>query len=66
MLEEGLIRWDRLLGERQITDAYLLALAVHHCGRFVSSDQRISLDVVPGSSAHHLFTLDADPGSMHR
>ena len=27
LLQEGLIRWERLLGPRQITDAYLLAAA---------------------------------------
>ena len=33
LLQEGLIRWERILGPRQITDAYLLALAVAHGGR---------------------------------
>jgi predicted nucleic acid-binding protein len=36
LLQEGLIRWERILGPRQITDAYLLALAVAHGGRLVS------------------------------
>jgi toxin-antitoxin system PIN domain toxin len=58
LLERGLIRWECLLGPRQITDAYLLALAVHHGGRFVSFDQRISLDVVPAASAAHLCLID--------
>jgi uncharacterized protein len=60
LLQEGLIRWERLLGPRQITDAYLLALAVHHGGRFVSFDQRISLELVPGASAAHLCLIEAD------
>jgi hypothetical protein len=32
LLQEGLIDWQRLLGPRQITDAYLLALAATHGG----------------------------------
>jgi toxin-antitoxin system PIN domain toxin len=58
LLEPGLIRWERLLGARQITDSYLLALAVVHGGRFVSFDQRISLDLVPKASAEHLAMID--------
>ena len=30
LLNKGLIRWERMLGPRQITDSYLLALAVTH------------------------------------
>jgi len=60
LLEVRLIRWERLLGPRQITDAYLLALAVHHGGRFVSFDQRINLDAVPGARAAHLSIIDCE------
>ncbi|MCP9804523.1 PIN domain-containing protein [Cyanobium sp. T1G-Tous] len=60
LLEAGLIRWERLLGPRQITDAYLLALAAHHGGRFVSFDQRINLDAVPGAGAGHLCIIDCE------
>ncbi len=59
LLEPGLIRWERLLGPRQITDSYLLALAVTHGGRFVSFDQRISLDLVPKASTEHLAMIDS-------
>lgn len=57
LLQAGLIRWERLLGPRQITDSYLLALAVAHGGRFVSFDKRISVDLVPGASAAHLAII---------
>jgi toxin-antitoxin system PIN domain toxin len=60
LLEEGLIRWDRLLGPRQITDAYLLALAAAQGGCFASFDQRISLDLVPSASAANLRILPSD------
>lgn len=60
LLQTGLIRWERLLGPRQITDAYLLALAVHHGGRFASFDQRITTDVVPAAGPSHLCLI-GDP-----
>ncbi|QVL54074.1 MAG: VapC toxin family PIN domain ribonuclease [Cyanobium sp. M30B3] len=57
LLQEGLICWERLLGPRQITDAYLLALAVSQDGCFASFDQRISLDIVPSASSEHLCLI---------
>lgn len=60
LLQEGLIRWDRLLGPRQITDAYLLALAASQDGCFASFDQRLSLELVPSASAHHLCLIPCD------
>ena len=59
LLQEGLIRWERILGPRQITDAYLLALAVAHGGRLVSFDQRLDPQQVPGASASHLWVISA-------
>jgi predicted nucleic acid-binding protein len=58
LLQEGLIDWQRLLGPRQITDAYLLALAVSQGGRFATFDQRIGLEVVPSARAAHLCLID--------
>lgn len=43
-----------LLGHRQVTNAHLLALAVHHGGRLATLDQRIDLDRVPGAGPEHL------------
>ena len=58
LLKKGLIRWERMLGHRQITDSYLLALAVTHGGRFVSFDQRICVDLVPDASQTHLAIIE--------
>jgi len=58
LLQQGLIDWQRLLGPRQITDAYLLALAVNQGGRFATFDQRIGLQVVPSARAGHLCVID--------
>jgi len=38
---EGIFDWARVLGHRQVTAVYLLALAAHHDGRFVTFDRRI-------------------------
>lgn len=37
---------DRIVGHRQVTDAYLLGLAIHHRGSLVTMDRGI-LDLVP-------------------
>lgn len=60
LLQTGLIRCERLLGPRQITDAYLLALAVHDGVRSVTFDQRIAPDVVAAAGPAHLC-LSGDP-----
>lgn len=42
---------------RQLTDLYLLALAVKHQGRLVTLDQRIPISAVRGATAMHLVIL---------
>lgn len=49
LLDERAVRRDRLHGPRQVTDAYLLALAVSHGGRFVTFDQSVPLTAVHGA-----------------
>ncbi|WP_380166937.1 TA system VapC family ribonuclease toxin [Jannaschia sp. R86511] len=46
-----------LLGPRQVTDAYLLALAVRHGGRLVTFDSTIPLGAVVGARPHHVEVL---------
>ena len=52
----------KIHGPRQVTDVYLLALAVRHAGRFVTFDAAcfdaaLSRDAVIGSDASHLLVL---------
>jgi toxin-antitoxin system PIN domain toxin len=55
----GVFEAEALLHHGQITDTYLLALAVHHQGRLVSFDRRLSPRAVRGGEdALHLI----DPG----
>ena len=44
-------------GHRQLTDLYLLALAVKNKGRLVTFDARIPLSAVRGAKAHHLVSI---------
>ena len=57
LLAPGVLRWDRVLTSRQVTDTYLLALAAAHGGRLVTFDRGISVEAVPSASAGHLVTL---------
>ena len=57
LLDDDLFNWTHLLGPRQLTDAYLLALAVQHRGRFVTLDRRVPLAAVPGATAQHLAVI---------
>lgn len=47
----------RIHSPRQLTDLYLLALAAHHGGRFVTLDGRIPLDAAPSASTRQLVVL---------
>ncbi len=57
LIAPGALNWARLLGHRQITDAYLLALAVKHSGRMVSLDRRISAATVFGATDSHIIVV---------
>ena len=48
---------DRIHGSRQITDLYLLALAVKHGGRLVTFDQNLSISAVKKVTADNLWVL---------
>lgn len=56
-LDGELVDRTRVHGPRQVTDVYLLALAVHRGGRFVTFDARISPAAVPGAGPEHLVVL---------
>jgi toxin-antitoxin system PIN domain toxin len=47
----------RIHGPRQLTDAYLLALAVRHKGRFVTFDESVPLAAAVGAERKHLVVL---------
>ena len=57
VLDSNRIRPERLLGPRQVTDVYLLALAVTRGGRLVTLDSRIPLEAAVGAKPTHLLVL---------
>ena len=48
---------SRLISHRQITDVYLLALAVKNRGRLVTFDKGVPLAAVRGATKDHLVRL---------
>jgi toxin-antitoxin system PIN domain toxin len=48
---------SRIHGPRQLTDLYLLALAVSRGGRFVTFDASIPLSAIKGAEERHIVAL---------
>lgn len=57
VLDPKVIDSSRVHGHKQITDTYLLALAVANDGRFVTFDRSVQLDAVPAATTRHLAAL---------
>jgi uncharacterized protein len=57
LLDSGVFDATRIHGPRQITDVYLLGLAVQHQGRLVTFDDRIPLQAVRNATAVNLLVL---------
>ena len=57
LLDSNHLDWARLLGPRQITDAYLLAVAVANDGCLVTFDRRITHDLVPRASKQQIAVI---------
>lgn len=57
LLDPAAVRSDRVHGPKQVTDVYLLALAIAHGGRFVTFDASIPLSAVPRANPSHLAVL---------
>lgn len=57
LLDSNVADSARIHGPRQLTDIYLLALAVRHKARFVTFDGAVSLDAIRGATAMHILIL---------
>lgn len=57
LLEERLVDRTHLHGPLQVTDVYLLALAVEHGGRFVTFDRSVPLTAARGAEPERLVVL---------
>ncbi len=56
-LDEALIDTARVHGPKQLTDVYLLALAVSHGGRFVTFDRSLPISAVLKAQKKHLVVI---------
>lgn len=57
LVRDDCIDWSRVLGHNQITDIYLLALAVKHKGCLVTLDHRVALSTVLHAKTANLRRL---------
>ena len=57
LLDAARFEHTHLHGHRQLTDAYLLGLAVKNDGCLVTFDTTIALSIVRGAKPEHLVTL---------
>ena len=57
LLEPRIADASRIHGPRQLTDLYLLALAVHRGGRFVTFDAAVPVSAIRGAEKRHLVAL---------
>ena len=57
LLDASAFDHNKIHGHRQLTDLYLLALAVKHQGCFVTFDGAIALSAVKGAKKQHVVVL---------
>ncbi|MGH8673047.1 MAG: TA system VapC family ribonuclease toxin [Burkholderiales bacterium] len=57
LLDASVANHAHIHGPRQITDLYLLALAVEHSGRLVTFDAPIPLSAIRGAQKKHLAVI---------
>jgi uncharacterized protein len=57
LLDEQVINRDHILGPKQLTDVYLLALAVKRGGRLATFDRGIPIAAVRKAEPRHLVVL---------
>ena len=57
LLDDKLFDWSRIHGPAQLTDIYLLGLAVRHKACLVTLDRNIAINTVHGAKAQNLLVL---------
>jgi uncharacterized protein len=57
LLDPNVVDSTRIHGSRQVTDIYLLALAVQHKGRFITFDAGIALAAARNATMQNLLVL---------
>jgi toxin-antitoxin system PIN domain toxin len=61
LLDDSLFRLQAITGHRQITDLYLLGLAVRHGGRLATFDRSIPFKAVVGAGPDRLELIGSVP-----
>ena len=57
LLDDKLFDWSHIHGPAQLTDIYLLGLALRHKACLVTLDRNISINTVRGAKAQNLLVL---------
>ena len=57
LLDDKLFDWTRIHGSAQLTDIYLLGLAVRHKACLVTLDRNIAINTVHGAKPQNLLVL---------
>ncbi len=57
ILDQQLFDYERILGPNQLTDVYLLALAMTNGGRLATFDRAVPLAAVRGAQARHVAVI---------
>ena len=57
ILDQSIVNQERIHGPKQVTDVYLLALAVARTGRFVTFDAGVPLSAVVGAKKEHFVVI---------
>ena len=57
LLDTQVFNWSYILAHREVTDVYLLALAVHNRGRLVTFDRGIGIEAVKNANNNNLLIL---------
>jgi predicted nucleic acid-binding protein len=57
LLDSRRFDFDRIVGPKQLTDVYLLALAVKHGGRLATFDRTIPVSAIRGGELQHLAVV---------
>ena len=57
ILDQTFVNNAHIHGPKQVTDVYLLALAVQHAGRFVTFDSAVPLSAVLQAEKEHLAVI---------
>ena len=57
LMDDGLFDWSHIHGHAQLTEIYLLGLAVRHKACLVTLDRNIAINTVYGAKAQNILVL---------